>query len=178
MFDKVNIAKIVVGHLNTLTTHSTGKKRKSDLVLFFVAPFGVGVGIVVTYGSLGQNLIGPLVTSLAVFTALLLNLLVLTYGIARNSKPRLDAGVDKMKGDLIREIFSNIAFTVLIALTTVVAVLTLGALDNCTWPIVPKALSLIVYYMGTLFLLTLLMLLKRTYALLSNEEAYPTNPPT
>ena len=173
MFDKVNIAKIVTGHIATLNTYPTGKKRKRDLVLFFVAPFVVGGLIVGTYGPLGQNLIGPLLTSLAVFTALLLNLLMLTYGIARNSEPRPDAGVDKMKGDLIREIFSNIAFTVLIALITVVAVLTLGALDSCTWLFVPMALSLIIYYMGTLFLLTLLMLLKRAYALLSNEEAYP-----
>ncbi len=82
-----------------------------------------------------------------------------------------------MKGDLIRELFSNIAFTVLVALTTVVAVLTLGAIEKCAWPFFPEGLSLFIYYMGTLFVLTLLMLLKRTYSLLSNEEAYPTNSP-
>ena len=178
MLSKVNISRIVTDHIATLNTYQTGKLRKRDLFLFFAVPLFVGIVIVGTYGPLGQNLIGPVVTSLAVFTALLLNLLMLTYGIARNSKPRPDAGVDKMKGDLIREIFSNIAFTVLIALTTVVAVLTLGALNQCSWPILPEALSLIIYYMGTLFLLTLLMLLKRAYSLLSNEEAYPTNSPT
>lgn len=170
MFDKVNILKIVRDHLGTLKDNSTGRYRPHDFLLFFLMPLIVAAVFVRLYGSLPASLIGVIVTSLSIFTALLLNLLLLAYNITRNSESSRGEHIRQMREKLFHEIFSNIAFAVLIALVTVVVVLYFGTMSDS--PSLPGKiiLSAIIYYFGTLFLLTLLMLLKRVYSLLSNEQ--------
>ena len=75
-----------------------------------------------------------------------------------------------MREKLFHEIFSNIAFAVLVALVIVVSVLYFGAISHLASIWVKHILTFFIYYLGTLFLLTLLMLLKRVYSLLSNEQ--------
>ncbi len=175
MLDKVNITKIVRDHLGTFKDNSTGRYRPLDFLLFFLVPLFVAVGFVGLLGSLPTNLVGVIATSLSIFTALLLNLLLLAYNIARNSESPRDERVQEMKENLFHEIFSNIAFAVLVALVTVVSVLVFGAMNECASLLVSNMLSSVIYYLGTLFLLTLLMLLKRVYTLLSNEQVTSNN---
>ena len=186
MLDKVNITKIVCDHLGTFKDYSTGRCRPFDYFLFFLVPLIVAVVFVVVYGALPKSLIGVIVTSLSIFTALLLNLLLLAYNITQNSKSPCDEHTRQMREKLFHEIFSNIAFSVLVALVIVVLVLCFGAMSNgASLPaiqmlsnifgnlyinILSNILSFAIYYLGTLFLLTLLMLLKRVYSLLSNEQ--------
>ena len=173
MFDKVNITAIVRDHVGTFKTYPTNQYRPLDFVLFFLVPLAVATGLVLVYGAFLSSLIGVVATSLSIFTALLLNLLLLAYNITRNSKPPPDEHVRKVRESLFHEIFSNIAFAILVALVTVITVLILGMLYECNWPIVTSILSFVIYYMGTLFLLTLLMLLKRVYVLLIKEQVTP-----
>lgn len=175
MLDKVNISKIVRDHLGTLKDNSTGKYRPLDFLLFFLVPLLAAAGFVAILGALPTNLIGVIATSLSIFTALLLNLLLLAYNIARNSELPSDEGIREMKEKLFHEIFSNIAFAVLVSLVTVGSVLVFGLVSDCASMLAAYILSAVIYYLGTLFLLTLLMLLKRVYALLSNEQVTPTN---
>ena len=79
-------------------------------------PLFVAVGFVVLLGVLPTNLIGVIATSLSIFTALLLNLLLLAYNITRSSESPSDEGIREMREKLFHEIFSNIAFAVLVAL--------------------------------------------------------------
>ena len=175
MLDKVNITKIVRDHLGTFKDNSTRKYRPLDFLLFFLVPLLAAAGFVAILGTLPTNLIGVIATSLSIFTALLLNLLLLAYNIARNSEPPSDEGIREMKEKLFHEIFSNIAFAVLVSLVTVGSVLVFGLVSDCASMLATYILSSVIYYLGTLFLLTLLMLLKRVYALLSNEQVTPTN---
>ena len=175
MLDKVNISKIVRDHLATFKDHSTRKYRPLDFLLFFLVPLLVAAGFVGLLGPLPTNLIGVIATSLSIFTALLLNLLLLTYNITRSSASPSDEGIQEMRERLCHEIFSNIAFAVLVALVTVGAVLTFGVMSDCASLVDTQVLSAVIYYFGTLFLLTLLMLLKRVYALLSNEQVTSSN---
>ena len=80
-----------------------------------------------------------------------------------------------MRENLFHEIFSNIAFAVLVALMTVGSVLIYGVTSDCASLLATHLFSAVIYYLGTLFLLTLLMLLKRVYALLSNEQVTSSN---
>ena len=175
MFDKVNITKIVRDHLGTFKDYSKGRYRKRDFLLFFLGPLIVATWLVKLYGSLPASLIGVIVTSLSIFTALLLNLLLLAYSITSNSKPPHDKHILQMRERLFHEIFSNIAFAVLVALVIVVFVLYFGAMIDSASSLEKKVLSFAIYYLGTLFLLTLLMLLKRVYSLLSNEQVAPSS---
>ena len=175
MLDKVNITKIVRDHLGTFKDNSTRKYRPLDFLLFFLVPLLVAAGFVAILGTLPTNLIGVIATSLSIFTALLLNLLLLAYNIVRNSESPSDEGIREMREKLFHEIFSNIAFAVLVALVTVGSVLIFGVVSDCASMLAIYILSAVIYYLGTLFLLTLLMLLKRVYALLSNEQVTPSN---
>ena len=175
MLDKVNITKIVRDHLGTLKDNSTRKFRTLDFLLFFLVPLFVAVGFVLLLGALPTNLIGVIATSLSIFTALLLNLLLLAYNITRSSESPSDEGIGEMREKLFHEIFSNIAFAVLVALVTVGCVLIFGVVSDCASQLTTAVLSGVIYYLGTLFLLTLLMLLKRVYALLSNEQVTSSN---
>ena len=170
MLDKVNITKILRDHLGTFKDYSTGRCRPIDYLLFFLVPLIVAAVFVKFFGALPASLIGVIVTSLSIFTALLLNLLLLAYNITRSSKPPCDEHIHQMREKLFHEIFSNIAFAVLVALVIVVSVLCFGVMSDCASLLAIEILSFVVYYLGTLFLLTMLMLLKRVYSLLSNEQ--------
>ena len=171
MLDKVNVAAIVRDHLATLRNHPSRAYRFSDFLLFFVLPLALGLGIVWINGPLPSNLIGVVVTSLSIFTGLLLNLLLLAYNVARNSTPPSGERIVELRESLFQEIFSNIAFAVLVALVSVVCTLAIGIMEGCN--LAKGALSFVVYYFGTMFLLTMLMLLKRVYMLLTNERVTP-----
>ena len=173
MLDKVNVAKIVRDHVGTLKDNPTGKYRRSDFLLFFFVPIPVAIVVVMLLGTLPGSLIGVITTSLSIFTALLLNLLLLAYNIARNSEGPSDEYIKEMKEKLFHEIFSNIAFAVLVALVTVGCLLIFGIVSDCAPLLATQILSAVIYYLGTLFLLKMLMLLKRVYALLSNEQITP-----
>ena len=175
MLDKVNITKIVRDHLGTFKDNSTRKYRPLDFLLFFLVPLLVAAGFVGLLGALPANLIGVIATSLSIFTALLLNLLLLAYNITRSSESPWDERIREMREKLFHEIFSNIAFAVLVAIVTVGAVLILGIMSECASLVATHILSAVIYYLGTLFLLTLLMLLKRVYVLLTKEQVTSSN---
>ena len=86
MIDKVNVARIVRDHLGTFKDYSTGKYRPFDFLLFFLVPLFVAICFVGLLGALPGNLIGVIATSLSIFTALLLNLLLLAYNITQSSE--------------------------------------------------------------------------------------------
>ena len=173
MLDKVNIAKIVRDHLGTFKDNSTGRYRLLDFLLFFLVPLIVAIGFVGILGSLPKGLIGVIATSLSIFTALLLNLLLLAYNITRNSDSS-DRRLQEMREELFHEVFSNIAFATLVSLVTIIFVLIFGTMGKHTTRLAINIFSFLIYYLGTLFLLTLLMLLKRVYVLLSNEQVTPS----
>ena len=99
----------------------------------------------------------------------------MAYNITRSSEAPSDEGIKEMREKLFHEIFSNIAFAVLVELVTVGTVLIYGVMSDCASLLATQILSAVIYYLGTLFLLTLLMLLKRVYALLSNEQVTSGN---
>lgn len=173
MLDKVNVSKIVRDHLRTFRDNSTGRYRPLDFFLFFLVPLIFAAGFVGLLGPIPLELVVVISTSLSISTALLLNLLLLAYNIARNSEAPYDEGVKEMREDLFHEIFSNIAFAILVALVTVFSVLAYGIVNDCASSITIQVLSAVIYGLGAMFMLTLLMLLKRIYALLSNEQVTP-----
>ncbi len=176
MLDKVNVTKIIRDHFGTFKDYSSGKRRRRDFFLFIFVPLVVACLFVKLHGVIPKSLIEIIVTSLSIFTALLLNLLLLAYDVARNSDSRTDEHSSHLRERLFKEIFSNIAFAVLVALMTVVSVLYFGVItDSASFP-TKRIFSLGIYGLGILFLLTILMLLKRVYVLLSNEKVGEMGP--
>ena len=171
MLSKVNISRIVLDHVRTLRDYQTSKYRTTDFFLFFGVPAIVTGALIYFYGDLRPNLLTIVATSLSVFAALLFNLLLLAYDLI-GKHAGLDASAIALRRRFLREVVSNISFAILVALTAIVSVLTLVLVNGCS--VAEYVFSSMVYYSVTLFLLTLLMLLKRVHVLLYDEAARDT----
>ena len=170
MFDKINITKIIVDHISTFKDQSTKTYRKSDFVLFFGLPTIVTGVLIYYYGNLSEELIAVVATSLTIFTALLFNLLLLVYdAIGKSGSPQSASPYNaKLREQFLREVFSNISFAILIAISSIVLVLALILVSSPR--IADCVLSGAIFFLVTLFLLTLLMLLKRVHILVHQDS--------
>ena len=74
---------------------------------------------------------------------------------------------DTLRRQVLREIFSNISFAILVAIGAIVSVLILALVKGAN--VAEYVWSVLIIYLVTLFLLTLLMLLKRVHVLLRRE---------
>lgn len=165
MFEKINISRIVCDHIGTLRDYRTKRYRLGDFFLFFGLPLIIAAIMLYFYGILGLSLITILATSLSVFAALLFNLLLLTYDAIR--KVSSTGNSDTLRRDLLKELFSNISFAIFVAIVAIVFVLVVVMLDKAT--IAQYMLSFFVYYLVSVFVLTILMVLKRMHILLARE---------
>lgn len=166
MFDKVDVSRIVLDHVRTLKDYSTGKYRLTDFFLFFGVPVVIAAVLVYFYGELRSNLITIVATSLSIFAALLFNLLLLVYDVIRKSENPA-GNQETLRRRFLTEVFSNISFAILVAIIAIVLVLIRVLVDDAS--VAEHVFSGLVYYLVSLFLLTLLMLLKRVHVLLSRE---------
>ena len=171
MLSKVNIWSIVCDHFGTFRRYSTSTASGNglqirDFVLFLGMPGVVAVIVTVFYGNLATGLVPTVGTFLAIFAALLFNLLLLAYDLIRRGE-RASYETVEIRKRLLREIVSNISFAILVAISAIVLLLVLLLVDGCLWA--AYAVSAATYYLVPLFVLTLLMLLKRVYSLLVDD---------
>jgi hypothetical protein len=170
MFSKINLSSIIRDHLFTLRDEQTKKYKAGDFILFLIVP--LGLGLVILFGfdiRIDTGAINLLVTSLSIFAALLFNLLLLIYDIV-NKEEKTDQR-SSLKRRFLGQIFANISFSIFISITAVIFLLIAVADFNNIY--IEDALNLIIYYLVSLFILTMFMILKRVHILLSNEfEGY------
>lgn len=177
MFDKINIKNILQDHFSTLQNERTGNGDVLDYIVFFVLPLLISGVLVWIFNDL-QQFASILITSLSIFTGLLFNLVLLTYDlIKRNEKQDLDIK-DKsdlktkedhdivIKGKILRQIFTNISYSIVVAIFTIISLLLLYIWNN---PVYKYIIGFVIYFLVLNFFLTLLMVLKRTHRLLSSE---------
>ena len=167
MFDKVNVSRIVIDHVATFRDYSKDRCRPTDFLLFFGIPAANAGVLIYFYGNIRPSLIGIVATSLSIFAALLFNLLLLVYD-AMGKSGKLNGNTDGLRRRFLREVFSNISFAILVAISAIVSVLAVVIVNACS--AADYVFSVLVYYLVTLFLLTLLMLLKRVHILLRHES--------
>lgn len=176
MLDKVNISLIIKKHFSTFQDEKTGEKDYVDHLIFIYIPIIISIVLAYFFHDL-EKFTTILITSLSIFTGLLFNLLLLTYDlIKRNENEKsIKNGEDiktkkdndiTIKGRLLKQIFSNISYSILISIFAILFLLLSFAWNNCYYNI---TLSSIIYFLVINFFLTLLMVLKRTHNLLSSE---------
>ena len=165
MTNKIDVSRILRDHLATLKDYSTGRYQLSDFALFFGTPLVVAGLLTYFRGIMSETTSLILATSLSLFAALLFNLLLLVYDNVRKEQKREDGKT--LRADFLRQIYSNISFSIFIAILAVILlVVTSWDIGVCE---IKHALTFITYYLTTLFVLTLLMILKRVHVLLSKE---------
>lgn len=179
MFRKINIISIVTDHIATLKNFDTTEDYEIDnykkkplnryeIFLFFVIPGILSCLLVYTKIELNSNITNTLITAFSVLTALLFNLLMLIYDIIKKG------GQDKTRLILIREIYNNISYTILVSICLVIflgiILYTFPTDSNKHGHLTTQTgLSLVIYYFLFNFVFTLLMILKRVHSLLSTE---------
>lgn len=162
---KINFGQIVIDHCRTLKHNHNDKYSGIDIALFFVFPV-IGAGLLFNFQLFpSKDVVGVLITSYSVFAALLLNLLLMIYDVVKrptNEETR------NLKIALLKEIYSNIAYSILISIAAlIVATIYFICFDN--HKTTAGILALALYVLSGNFVLTLLMILKRVHTLLSKE---------
>lgn len=169
MSNKVNILKIISGHIETLRDSNT-KLSLSDIVTFFLVPlFFVGAAIAFNI-KIDKDFNALLVNFGAIFTALLLSVLVLVYdqeSKLQQPNSSTPVWVVEMKRKLLKELYFNICFAVIVSLILVLVCFfhSLVGLNNesiSRYGTTPVA----IYLTANLFL-TIFMVVKRMHVLLT-----------
>jgi len=188
MFDKIDITGLITNHIKTLYNQGEDFLSWEDITLFFVAP-GVLSIIVLSCGTcMPASIADGAFTTLSIFTALLFNLPMLLYDILDKSKVKSEHSDESDRRKLIKELYHNVCFAILVSIATlpVVVVLkfeginkwVLGSVQLHGWTIEPMAIghwlalmdsAIFVWLISVLFL-TFLMILKRIHALLLTQN--------
>jgi len=171
MLSKIDIFKILKDHFDTLRDFNTGDISKKDCATFFIVPLFISSIFEYLGYFISENLAIALITAFSIIIGLLLNLLIIIFDIV-NKTDRRNGGEDKtprkddaLKLKFLKEIYSNISFTIFISIFNVIILLfTFTNIKEL------KSISdfLSVYIMSC-FIFTLLMILKRIHILLSKE---------
>lgn len=162
MLGRFFLARIVCDHVSTFRGYHSRRFDPLEVAFYSLVPLGGAVIMLLMGRVLTDGLATLLVTSLSIFAALLFNLLLLTYDIVR--KP--DAEAEQLKRTLLRDIYSNISYSILLA---IVAVLMLLAHFVFTGSTLLKVVSFVVYFLTFNFVMALLLVLSRVHVLLSKE---------
>lgn len=176
MLDKIDVSRIIAGHVDTLRDFSSGRRSFADIAVFFGTPLVVaGLAWYLRWG-LYVDALNAILAAFAIFAALLLNLLLLIYTFSTDrSHP---GALAKVRGALVRELHDNIAFATLTSIAIVVATLISVAQLKIQDPINPRhtgrVMTFVIVYLTTNFILTVLMVLKRIHVLLSRELEQPS----
>jgi len=174
--NKINVIRIIVGHLDTLRDSSTGKRSWVDLAFFFGLPLLAAlIGWFYGWG-LYVDTLNALIAAFAIFSVLLLNLLILIFAFSPGAAH--PNALAKTRTGFVRELHDNIAFSVLISILIVIAALVgvaqLKMKDPQNAVHTGPVLTFIVIYLTAHFVLTLLMILKRIHILLGTEIEQPS----
>lgn len=166
MLDKLDVRQIIRDHVQTLRSHATGEISFGDVSVFILLPVAAGCALALFRPVLTVHVAGALVTSLSIFAALLFNLLLLINDLAARNGQAGPQG--SLRRNLLLDLHSNVSFCILIALVTLTALL-LDYLHLVGLFWYRFALASVVYSITGMFLVTLLMVLKRIRVILRSE---------
>lgn len=162
MLTKINVTQIIKDHVETLRNYNSLKLSHSDFFVFFILPALISFSLLYYKICISNEARNILFTALSVFTALLFNLLLLVFDIIQK-KEENNGTITKLK--FLKEIYSNISFSILLSIVDII-VLAFTFFNN---DYIYYAANFLNYYILTLFILTILMILKRVHLLLSKE---------
>lgn len=169
---KLDVQSIVLDHCLTLTNGQSAKVSAIDLLTFFALPLMVAIVAGQRGLELQTDAYSVSITFFGIFIVLLLNIQVATFAIFQRKwivsddkiEARIQKGVVDLRRQLLGELNANISYLVLVCCVAVI-------LSLCAYVAEWKqgiAPSVTVFLYGH-FVLTLLMVVKRSHALFQQE---------
>jgi magnesium-transporting ATPase (P-type) len=163
LIDKINVTEIVKNHLSTLVNDNTKKPGLGDFFTFLFIPIIVAAILFYSNNIVDPNTASTLsniiIVSLSIFIGLLFNVIVLIFDIVHKGNKQ------DIKNRVLKQLLSNIAFTVLLSIVSII--LTLSTYIRYLY--IKNVFIFLNYFTLTLFVITVLMILKRMHALFKNE---------
>ncbi len=183
MSSKINVFNVLKGHMSTLIDAKTSKFSYIDMATFYVAPAILAVAGIFFGIDFSKDATNLLVTAGAIFTGLLLNLRILVYD-QKSKLPPVNVDTDnwqetQIRHTVLKELYYNISYSTLLSVTLiVVAIVHLFVVDKSTHISLPGftitdlssiTTSPLLLFFGLNLVLTIVMIIKRIYTLLSAE---------
>lgn len=169
---KIDILHICIAHFKTLRNPDSHRLSSIDVFIFFMLPAMIGAGSLLLDIKTGKDFYNVSIAFFGIFIALLLNIQVAIFSIFQRNwnKPtdEIMSNVQQQKleekKNLLKELNVNVSYLIVfscIALAVFIVMFALGAESKLS-----------VFISSTLyfhFILSLLMVVKRTYALFQGE---------
>ncbi len=170
MLERINILKVIVDHFGTLKSLNQRSKyiNWKDAILFLAFP--MLISITLTYNEFDfKGQLGNLIAAIAIFGGFLFNLLAIIYSQIDNIKKDADNENNELKQKFVKEIHVNISFCIVLSIFLILTLLTSTVyIPNWHYKwVIEKTIIGINYFLLTLFLLTLIMVINRVYILLN-----------
>lgn len=187
MSTKINVTEIISGHFNTLKDASTNKTSKTDIATFIAIPLLLAILSVCLDLSLNNNSISLLMNFGAIFTALLLSVLVLIYDQGEKIKTTISCEKDiqkkrnnEIKKNLLNQLYYNICYSIiasiLLVLICLIATFTLNLKPliaiikiSFIFDINSIIITPIVIFLTINIILTIIMIVKRMHSMLTTD---------
>lgn len=161
--EKIDVSDIIIRHIKTLSDASTKKATVGDYLLFLIFPISTTLILITLNLYLNKDFVDILCTSLSIFIGLFFNVIVLVFDLVSKTER------NSVKNDLLKELLINISFEIFISVFCILfAILSLA--DNNYIKLLSNSAT---YFLTSLFLTTLLMILKRTFTVFIKEVENP-----
>ncbi|WP_282202473.1 hypothetical protein [Kitasatospora fiedleri] len=164
MSAKWSVWDIARANFKTYSNAITGKPMASDYIAFLVIPAGLAIacGIAAKTGHFHLTNVSQFIGGVGIFTGLLFGLLTNVFTLSL--KVRRDEGLepDHLAIRQVRELFSNIGWSVTVGLALIVSVVSAAATHKSTDPLGAIWVGFLTFLFSHL-IMTVLMALKRLW---------------
>lgn len=172
---KANIGNIVTSHVKTMRVEiGNGRSRysRSDFTIFYIVPVFLGIALVGLDTPLSADAYSVSISVFSIFAALLFSAQVAMYGIfrAQRQKPQnqtenaIQREAIENETDLLREVNTNVSYLILVSCVCV------SIFFVChVFKLNGGIARFLLYSLFAHFILTLLMLIKRSHLLFDNS---------
>ena len=159
MLTKIDVTKIIINHFATLQNANSKKASFDDYLTFLLMPL-LFTGVLFYFKVyVTETAINVIISTLSILVGLLFNVVVLIFDIIKRDSQ------NKIKNIVLKQILSNIAFTILLSIISILFTL-LTLIENNISKIVFNS---ILFFLLFNFVITVLMILKRMFHLFHSE---------
>ena len=165
MISRLDITDVLRNHVHTMSSVRTGKILWGDILLFYALPLAIGIAVSKFFPA--KTLIaakGDLLTAVSIIGGFLFALFA--YIVTVLDKLQSINSTSPVKNRFAREIHTNIAYTILISLLSIVLLVCTGFLKVTPegWEVWGKQVFFVALYAVLLhFLFSLVMVIRRVY---------------
>jgi hypothetical protein len=166
---RIDLSDILVAHVRTLRTLGKPGINKGEVFFFFGLPALIALPLAYYFGDRLYDQAPKLLTVVSLVGGFLFNLLARTSQIVDKAKKESASG--SVRRIYAKEIHSNVAFGIIIALGCAASLVAYSFVDKPTARHLQGQIGLawLNFFLFVAFFLTLLMIIKRMFIILSSD---------